>query len=163
MIWLILVVLFLFIGFAMQKLKWYFLISGYNTMTKEQKENVNVKALGKLLAIYSYSLAGLFALIALVDWLDYSQFIMPLLILFIILTVFVVVKSQKYNHNIFDENGKWKKGASKQLKKPTIILAITFIGVAIIMYFSLQPTGIETTEEGIEIAGSKAGCNYCSR
>ena len=84
---------------------------------------------------------------------DYSQFIMPLLILFIILTVFVVVKSQKYNHNIFDENGKWKKGASKQLKKPTIILAITFIGVGIIMYFSLQPTGIETTEEGIEIAG----------
>lgn len=153
MIWLLFVALFLFLGFAVHKLKWYFLLSGYNTMSKEQKENVDVEKLGRAVGLYSYFIAMLFALIALVDWLDYSQLIMPLIIILMIATVFLIVKTQKYNHNLFDENGKWKKGASKQFKKPVIILTITLVAVAVIIYFADTPVKIEALEEGLEIGG----------
>lgn len=153
MIWIILAALFLFLGFAVQKLKWYFLISGYNTMTREQKEKVDVEGLAKLIGRFSYSLAALFVVIGIVEYLDYTILIMPLLTLIIIFTIIVVVKSQKYNHSLFDENGKWKQGASKSLKLPGIILAVTLVGVAIIFYFALQPTGVTVTDESIEIAG----------
>lgn len=153
MIWLLFVALFLFLGFAVHKLKWHFLISGYNTMSKEQKENVDVEKLGKAVGIYSYFIAVLFALIAFVDWLDYTQLILPIMIILIISTVFLIVKTQKYNHNLFDENGKWKKGASKQLKKPVIILTIMLAAVAVIIYFANIPVKIEALDEGLEIGG----------
>lgn len=153
MIWLLFVALFVFLGFAVHKLKWHFLISGYNTMSKEQKENVDVEKLGRAVGIYSYFIAVLFALIALVDWLDYPQLIMPLIFILIISTVFLIVKTQKYNHNLFDEDGKWKQGASKQLKKPAIILSITLVAVAVIFYFANTPVKIEAFDEGLEIGG----------
>lgn len=153
MIWLLFVALFLFLGFAVHKLKWYFLLSGYNTMSKEQQKNVDVEKLGKAVGVYAYFIAILFALIALADTLNYTQFIMPIIIILIVVTIVLIVKTQKYNHNLFDENGKWKQGASKHLKKPAIILTITIVAVAIIIYFANKPVSIEATDEGIEIGG----------
>lgn len=153
MIWLILALLLIFLGFAVQKLKWYFLISGYNMMTKEQQQNVDVEGLAKLIGLYSYALAALFLVIGVVSYLDYTNFMMPLIVLIVVLTVIVVAKSQKYNHNLFDENGKWKKGASKNFKLPAIISAITLVVVAVIFYFALQPTEVTLTESALEIAG----------
>lgn len=153
LIWLLLAALFAFLGFAIQKLKWHFLISGYNTMTKEQKKNVDVEGLAKLMGIYLYALAILFIVVGLMDYLKYSNVILPLLSLIVVFTVIVVVKAQKFDHNIVDDNGKWKKGASKNFKRRGIILAITFIVVAVILYFSIQPTGVTVTDSEIEIAG----------
>lgn len=153
MIWLIFVPLFLFLGFSVHKLKWYFLISGYNTMSKEQKENVDVEKLGKAVGVYGYFLAVLFALIALVEALEYTQFILPLIIILILSTLVLIVKTQKYNHNLFDKDGKWKPGASKHLKKPTIIIAITLVAVAVIFYFANDPVKIEIVDEGLDIGG----------
>lgn len=152
-IWILLALLFIFLGFAMTKLKWYFLISGYNTMTKEQKQHVDVEGLAKLLGWYSYALAALFIVIGIVAYLEYTNLMLPLVALIVVFTVIVVVKAQKYNHNLIDENGKWKKGASKNFKRPVIISAITLIGVAVIFYFALQPTEVTLTDGAIEIAG----------
>ncbi|MER2129114.1 DUF3784 domain-containing protein [Solibacillus sp.] len=152
-IWILLALLFIFLGFAMTKLKWYFLISGYNTMTKEQKQNVDVEGMAKLFGLYSYALAALFIVIGIVAYLEYANLILPLVALIVVFTVIVVVKAQKYNHNLVDENGKWKKGASKNFKRPAIISIITLIGVALIFYFALQPTEVNLTDDAIEIAG----------
>ncbi|MEK4700710.1 DUF3784 domain-containing protein [Solibacillus sp. FSL R7-0668] len=153
MIWLLLAALFIFLGFAIQRLKWHFLISGYNTMTKEQKENVDVEGLAKLMGNYLYALAILFIVVGLVDYLEYSNLILPLLSLILVFTIIVVVKAQKFDHNLFDDNGKWKPGASKNLKRQGMIIVITLIIVAVILYFSLQPTGVAVTENEVEIAG----------
>ncbi|MEK4627683.1 DUF3784 domain-containing protein [Solibacillus sp. FSL R7-0682] len=153
MIWLILAALFIFLGFAMQKLKWYFLISGYNTMSKEQKENVDTEGLARLMAKFSYFLALLFILIGIAEWQNYSQLILPLILALIAATIIVVIKSQKFNHNILDEKGKVKKGAGKQMKRPIIILAITVIAVAVIMTFAVSETKIIMHENQLEIKG----------
>ena len=86
-------------------------------------------------------------------YLEYTNLILPLVALIVVFTVIVVVKAQKYNHNLVDENGKWKKGASKNFKRPAIISIITLIGVAVIFYFALQPTEVSLTDDAIEIAG----------
>ncbi|MGN7479052.1 DUF3784 domain-containing protein [Solibacillus silvestris] len=153
MIWLVFVVLFLFLGFAVHKLKWHFLISGYNTMPKEQKKNVDVEKLGKAVGIYAYFMSVLFALMALAHMLEYSQLILPFIIIVIVATIVLIIKTQKYNHNLFDEKGKWKQGAGKHLKKPAIILTISLAAVAIIIYFANERAKIEATEEGLEIGG----------
>jgi len=41
-------------GLTIHVFKWYFLISGYNTMPEEKKANVDVKGLGRLIGIYFY-------------------------------------------------------------------------------------------------------------
>jgi hypothetical protein len=46
---------FIVIGLAIHVLKCYFLIAGYNMMSREKKEKVNIKALSKLIGIYSYA------------------------------------------------------------------------------------------------------------
>jgi hypothetical protein len=58
-------VIFIFLGFAVHKLKWYFLISGYNTMSKDKKKNVDTEGLGKLMGIYMYFVGSLFILIGI--------------------------------------------------------------------------------------------------
>ncbi|WP_052344285.1 DUF3784 domain-containing protein [Bacillus ndiopicus] len=153
MIWITIAAILVFLGFATHKLKWYFLISGYNTMSKEQKGHVDTEGLSRFIARYMYVLAVLFLLLAVADWLSYEQLITPLIIIMIVSSVVAIIKSQKYNHNIVDENGKMKKGAGKQMKKHAIILAVTLVGVAIIMYFSLQQTSVSATEQQLEIKG----------
>lgn len=51
-------VFFIAMGLAVHVFKWYFLISGYNTMPKEKKANVNTEGLGRLMGIYSYVNGG---------------------------------------------------------------------------------------------------------
>jgi hypothetical protein len=53
-------VFFILIGLAVHVFKWYFLISGYNTMSKEKKANVDTEGLGRLMGIYSYVNGGVF-------------------------------------------------------------------------------------------------------
>jgi|GEM_PF-4302859 len=51
---------FVALGLAVHVCKWYFLIAGYNTMPREKKKNVNTKALGRLMGVYSYVNGGVF-------------------------------------------------------------------------------------------------------
>lgn len=153
MIWFILAGLFIFLGFAVHKLKWYFLISGYNTMSKERKANVDTKGLGRMMGMYMYFLALLFVVMGILQLMDKPALLAPIMIVFFIATIVLVVKAQKFNGNLVDDNGKWKKGASKQLKAPMIITAITIIGVAILLYFSTQQSGIVANEDALEIGG----------
>lgn len=43
---------FVFLGLTVHVFKWYFLIAGYNMMPKEQKANVDVEGLGKLMGFW---------------------------------------------------------------------------------------------------------------
>lgn len=153
MIWFILAGLFIFLGIAVHKMKWYFLISGYNTMSKERKANVDTKGLGRMTGMYMYFLALIFAVMGALQWMGKPAVSVPIMLAIAAATVVFIMKAQKFNGNLVDENGKWKKGASKQLKIPIIILVITSIGVAILMYFSTQQSGIVASEEALKIGG----------
>ncbi|MDW7671779.1 MAG: hypothetical protein SCK57_05810 [Bacillota bacterium] len=45
----------------------------------------------------------------------------PFLVVIVVSTIYLLLRAQKYDHNLFDEKGKLKKGAGKQLMVPAII------------------------------------------
>ena len=62
------------------------------------------------------------------------------------------MKAQKYNHNLVDENGKWKKGASKQLKTSGDYFSdYAYWGSDYYFIFHMQPTEVSVNEDAIEI------------
>lgn len=71
----------LFLGFAIQKLKWYWLIAGYNTMSKEEKENVEIEKVAKEMAIFLYIIAGLILVMAVFGTkYPFLEYILPVAI-----------------------------------------------------------------------------------
>lgn len=140
-------------GLAVHRFKWYFLISGYNTMNKEKKANVDVESLGKLMGMYGYLNGLVFLIVGILYGLNIKISGALAFGFFIISTVYLLVKAQKYDHNLFDEEGKFKKSAKKELIIPLVIAGVVLIGVSILMVFSLKPTKISYLEEGLEIHG----------
>jgi len=140
-------------GLAVHRFKWYFLISGYNTMNKEKKANVDVESLGKLMGLYGYLNGLVFFIVGILYGLNIKIGGVLAFAFIIISTGYLLVKAQKYDHNLFDESGKFKKSAKKELIIPLVIASVVLVGVSILMVFSLQPTKLTYLEEGLEIHG----------
>lgn len=145
--------LFMATGIAVHIFKWYFLIAGYNTMSKEKKAKVDIKALGKLVGLYSYANGLVFIVMGSLHVMHIKVGMTPSLIFFGVSTVYLLIRAQKYDGNLFDENGKMRKGAGKQLAVPLGITGATLFFVAVLMFFSSQATEVSFLNEGIEIHG----------
>src|SRR5665647_782950 len=120
--YIIMGVVFNAIGLAVHILKWHFLIAGYNTMSKEKKANVDTEGLGRLLGIYSYVNGGVFIIMGVLHAWGLKPSMTPAIVFFSISTVYLLIKAQKYDGNIYDENGKLRKGAYKQLALPVGVI-----------------------------------------
>ncbi len=151
--YIIIGVFFIAIGLAVHVFKGYFLIAGYNTMPKEKKANVDTEGLGRLMGIYSYVNGGVLIVMGVLHALGLKPVLTPAIVIFSISTVYLLIKAQKYDGNIYDENGKLRKGTGKQFALPVIITIIALIFVAVVMFFSSQATKVSFLEEGIRIHG----------
>lgn len=153
--WILIIVgvCFFLLGLGVHKLKWYFLISGYNTMSKNKKENVDVEGLGRLLGNYGYLGGGGFVLAGLMYGVGIKYVVELIIILFVIMTFYVLIKAQRYDGNMFSEDGKLRKGAGKQLVLPLGILIVSLLFVALVFFFSSKPTKITFLDEGVQFHG----------
>jgi hypothetical protein len=151
--YIILGIFFIFIGLAVHVFKWYFLISGYNTMSKDKKANVDTAGLSRLMGIYSYVNGGFLIIMGVLQALGLKPVQTPAIVFFVISTVYLLIKAQKYDGNIYDKNGKLRKGAGKHLALPVVIAVVALIFVAELVFFSSQSTKVTFLEEGIEIHG----------
>ncbi|WP_346934614.1 DUF3784 domain-containing protein [Clostridium sp.] len=140
---LIIASLFFAVGICINKLKWYWLISGYNTMSKEEKSNVEIEALGK----YMSKIFFLISIINIIGFLLNCFFNISLAI-FIVLTVIILLYSIYYCQR-FDHN----PGSSKETK---IVLAVVIVIMLIttipIIAISYSPTKITITDASIKIS-----------
>lgn len=144
---------FIAIGLAVHVFKWYFLIAGYNTMSKEKKANVDTEGIGRLMGIYSYINAGIFIVMGVLYAFGLKPGMTPAIVLFSISTIYMLIKAQKYDGNIYGKDGKLREGAWKQFALPVGIVVVTLIFVAVLMFFSSQSTKVTYFEEGIQIHG----------
>lgn len=145
--------LFLFLGLGVHVFGWHNLISGYNTMPKEKKANVDIKGLARLIGIYGYVTGGMLIISGILFNLGLRFILAPAIIIFIGLTVYILIKAQKYDGNIFDKNGKLRKGAGKQFIAPVSITIAALGFVAIILALSYKETEVSFLDDGIEIHG----------
>ncbi len=150
---------FFILGIAVRVFKMYFLISGYNTMSREKKTNVDTKGLGRLLGFYCYANGAAFLLKGFLDALNLKISMTPFFMFLAVSTVFLLLIAQRYDGNIYDEKGKLRKGAGKQLALPFGITGIAVIFVVVLMFYSSQATRVTFGDEGIKIHGLY-GSNY---
>jgi len=145
--------IFIFLGLGVHVFKWYFLISGYNTMSKEKKANVDIEGLARFIGKYGYANGGMLLLAGILYGLGLKFVLAPALVLFIVMTIYVLIKAQKYDKNIFDEAGKLREGAGKQFILPLgiTIIALAFVGIMLIS--SYKETDVSFPDGGIEIHG----------
>lgn len=149
--------LFIGLGRAVHKLRWHWLIAGYNTMPKNKKANVDTDGLGRLIGFYAYGLGvGLMTLAVLVAF-GAAWIMTPALMLFAVTTLFVLVKAQRFDHNLFDERGKLRKGAGKEMAWSfggvALVLALLIVGTV----FFAKPAEVLVGQDNIKIAGLYGG------
>lgn len=147
-IWVGLALMFIIIGWGIHVKKWYFLISGYNMMSKEEKAQVDIEPLAKSLAIMAYIMAALLLLMGLAIHFELWTVSMIITGLMIVIPIAFVINGQKYTKGVS------ASGKSPKAKKISIIITtVTLLFVAVLLYFSIQPTKIETTANSLSISG----------
>lgn len=143
----------LILGLLVHKAKLYFLISGYNTYSSEKKENVDIISTAKLIGYYGYTNAAVAFLAGILDYAGVKTGIVFPIAFMMISTIILLWKIQKYDHNMYDENGQMKKSSKTQILLVIIILGGTFLFVGAMMFTSSRDTSVVLNEEGIKIEG----------
>lgn len=146
-------VLQIIIGVMVHQLKWYFLISGYNTMAKKKQKNIDTARLGRLIGLYSYFNGSLFIVTGILFYLGFEKFVILASIVFVASTIYLLLKSQIFDRNLFGDDEKLKKGAWKKFILPIVVSIIVVIAFGIPMILSLKSVSVTVLPEGIEIHG----------
>lgn len=151
---LVIAALILFLlGFAVHRLGWHFLISGYNTMKREDKARVNIKAVARLIGFMCYGIATIFLVIVAIDVSGLDIPLEPLFLLIVALVVVTLWRAQKYDGNIFDERGKLRPGGKKKLIPLVLVLTLILGFFGGLLFWFSQPTEVTLTDSALIIEG----------
>ena len=137
---LILIVL----GVAISKYKCYWLISGYNTQSKEEKARVDIEKVAKHMGRMCYLIAFIIFIGAIVS--DYFEIsIIPFVIILIIIIFGYLIYLQRFDHN---------KKSKAEIIVMIVIGFITFSILIITFSFGNEPNDLIIKDEAIVIDGS---------
>jgi hypothetical protein len=135
---------FLLIGILVHALKMDFLISGYNTMSKEQKDKVDIRKVGKAMGIYGYINAIVFAVMGILRFMNVNVQMTYGLIFMAISTAYLIKFIGRY-----DQNEKSAKSAKYSSLATVAVIAV----VAVMMFISSRPVSTVSGEDGFTIKG----------
>jgi outer membrane lipoprotein SlyB len=139
--------LFVVLGILIKYFRWYWLISGYNTMSAEKKKNVDARGLGNFMGNCMFAIAGIFLAGIIIDSMGFSWGIMASFLMMSVFIIYILAAAQKYDHN-------------KKTKTDKIILAVVITAVVVItgslaygIIFETRPVKVEITADTIGIKG----------
>lgn len=148
-IFLYLAALFLVFGILIKKFKFYWLISGYNTASKERREQIDKEGLGRFMGNYFYAMAGLLVVAFLLMWFDFEKISFYVFLLILLSTVYVIIGAQKYDKGAYHPDGRLKKGP-----KITVgIIIVVILGVLGATLYGLVPTKYDLNQDSLTIKG----------
>jgi len=141
------------IGILVKYFKTYWLISGYNTMTDEQKQKVNIESLAGFIGNMCFIMAGI-TLLATIFFMMGQELLGGIaLALFVPLSIFLIVKSQKYDGNTKNADGTMTTKAKLIVIGTTVFLILVTIGVSLSLYYGYQDSEITIDNGYIIIKG----------
>ncbi len=120
--------LFAVLGVLIKHFKWYFLISGYNTMSKERKKQVDIEALGNFLGNYLFLIAGLQFLGAYLLYINIPEASQVIPLAVVALIIYMLVNAQKYDSGALNPDGTMKISTK-------LILGTVFILFVVLVIF----------------------------
>ena len=137
----------LFMGIGIKYFKWDFLISGYNTMNKKDKEKVDVEGLCRLTGNFMILTSLLILISGIAQKSGYKIISLILLLTILPLTVIQIILSQKYDHN--------KDYGYKKFQTRFSICIILFITIFIgsLFLYGIRDPKTNVTNDKIIITG----------
>jgi hypothetical protein len=147
------VAILVIIGFMVKYRRAYWLISGYNTMSKEKKQNVDIEGLANFTGNFCFALAVLIGVASALLAGGYDIAAGVLFAFLLPLSIFVIIKTQQYDHNSRNADGTMQRKSLLKLGLTIAFLVIVGIGAGVLLYFSYQPTELLITEEYVQIKG----------
>jgi len=146
-------VLLIGIGTAIKYGKAYWLISGYNTLSKEKKQQVDIENLGEFSARLCFAIAGIIFLATVFLYWQLTFIAMGMFFLLVPVSIYAVIKSQSYDGNTRNPDGTMKTSSKIMLGAVIALLALTTVGVGVLMYFSSRPAEYLVGEDSFRISG----------
>lgn len=142
------VLLFVVCGIVIKYKRYYWLISGYNTMPVEKKKNVDIVGLSKFIGNFCFIIAGVLLLAGIMNHFNvFYGFVIAIASLFFIVA-YMLIRAQKY-HNGSEPGHKPKPAARLVLSILALLLII--VGGALI-YGSAEQT-VSVSKDRIRIGG----------
>lgn len=117
------------LGLLVDKGRMHFLISGYNTMPKAKREKVDIQQVARLIGVWAYANAAVVALVGVAMGLGVNVWLGVPLIFFGATTLYLLVRAQRYDGNLFDEHGDLRPGAWKQLA----VVGVVMVGLVVVI------------------------------
>ena len=140
----------MFIGWGIHNKQWHGLISGYNTMSEEEKKKVDISGLAKSLSYMTYVLGVLLILLGVTIQFNYFS-VLPVVTLLIIV---IPIGFLFYSKRFYPKGMYLQRNLSSKNKKITIFLSvISLLVVGALIYMSLQPTTFVVRDKDFEIKG----------
>ena len=147
----ILAFVFIFLGWGIQREKWYFLISGYNSMSKEEQAQIDVEGLGKAIGAMCYFLAVALVALGLFVHFNLWELLWFVTVLIIVIPILFVFYTRRFYPNGMSSTISGTKPKTKKVS--VMITSITLISVAILLYFAWQPTNFKVTPDYFDVSG----------
>lgn len=139
--------LLLVVGIGIKYFKWYFLISGYNTMSKDKKKNVDVDGLAKLMGNFLFLMSFILFFSGGMNFLAYKLASLISLMMIMPLTILLIIMAQKYNHN-----HKKKREKTALIAIISVVFGVFVLVSGFLIVATLNPK-VELSDEKIEVSG----------
>ncbi len=140
-------------GYLIRFRRMYWLMSGYNTMSKEKKKNVDVEHLGPFMGNMLFVLAGILLVGMLLLVTGQAALGGIVLALMLPAIIYLLIAAQKYDGNTRQANGTMRPGA-KILIGFIVVSIIGLVGfVGFLVFRSAQPGVLAVTDGTLNISG----------
>lgn len=139
--------LLLVVGIGIKYFKWYFIISGYNTMSKDKKKNVDVDGLAKLMGNFLFLMSFILFFSGGMNFLAYKLASLISLMMIMPLTILLIIMAQKYNHN-----HKKKREKTALIAIISVVFGVFVLVSGFLIVATLNPK-VELSDEKIEVSG----------
>jgi len=146
---LLLAIFFGALGLMIRFFKWYWLIAGYNTMTKERKSKVDIEELGKFMGNMFFILAGVMAAGSVMAYFEVPGVSFAVPVTMIALIVYMLIKAQQFDAGARNPDGTLNR--STKIILGSIFAFLVFIGVLI--YAGTFGSEIVVGAESVQIKG----------
>ena len=145
--------LFVLLGWAVKYKGAYWLIAGYNTMSAEKQANVDTKGLGSFMGNMLFVLAAVILAAFVCSHLGLYLAATLALVAILPVTIFMIVKAQKYDGNTRDAQGRMTKGSRATVAAVLALLILLSAGTGWFLYYVSRPAEFSFQGGILEISG----------
>ncbi|MGL5068770.1 MAG: DUF3784 domain-containing protein [Sarcina sp.] len=138
-------IIFLAMGLMVHVFKMHFLISGYNMMTNSQKDDVNVRALAKLMGICCYIISGIFIVAGILENKYPNIEIIAFGVMMITLVYMFICGRRFYVTGIAYDS---------EVKSAFFIMLFPSAIFLFVMVYTFGPINVMAEEEGLRVEGN---------